>query len=242
MLAGADITVGVACAGLLSFLSPCILPLVPPYLIALGAAHLSRRPILPASLFFVAGFAAVFVASGAGASTIGQLIAAYKPGLEIAFGLVIVAYGFVVLANMPLNHPAAFAIGAVAVGVAFALGWTPCVGPILQTILALAARPETLAVGVWLLLVYAVGLSLPFVLMALALRPIMSAKVQIRLVGMIRTALGTALLATGLVFVTGTMTELSGWMIETFPGLATIEETLTPPSLKSAIMNHSRQR
>src|ERR1041384_1145376 len=178
MLMDLQIYLGVALAGLVSFLSPCVLPLVPPYLGYLGGTtideftaeggvpgHVWRRVIL-ASVMFVLGFTTVFVGLGAGASYFGQLIQSYKRELEIVAGLVIILFGlhFVGLYRVALfyrearyhgaPHHGVTYLGAYALGLAFAFGWTPCIGPVLATVLALAANEASLAMGVKLLFVY----------------------------------------------------------------------------------------
>ena len=168
MLADLQIYFGVALAGLVSFLSPCVLPLVPPYLGYLGGTtideftaeggvptHVWRRVVL-ASVLFVLGFTTVFVGLGAGASLFGQLIQTYKRELEIVAGLVIILFGLHFLGIFRIgllykearyhgtHHHGVSYIGAYVIGLAFAFGWTPCIGPILATVLALAANEGSL--------------------------------------------------------------------------------------------------
>lgn len=242
MFTDAHLYLGVAGAGVVSFLSPCVLPLVPPYLIFLGASALHQQPLLPAALLFSLGFAAVFVALGASASPLGQWIADHKQAQAIASSLAITGYGLQVMGVLKVaqsNSTVWRLIGAFTIGVAFAFGWTPCVGPILQTILAHAARTETLAFGVTLLFVYAMGLGLPFILLALAVRPVLSVQQTSNPPSRaLEKTLGVLLAVTGALFLTGFMNEFGNWMIETFPGLATIEETLTPQALKNEIIQH----
>jgi cytochrome c-type biogenesis protein len=157
-------------AGILSFLSPCILPLVPPYLCFLAGTSLEtlEKGTDPAiglraigrAVAFVAGFAAVFVALGAGASLAGQLIQTYKRELEIVSGLIIMLFGlhFLGIFRIPLlykearyhgqHHHGVSYVGSYVIGVAFAFGWTPCIGPILATVRALAANEGSLGTGV----------------------------------------------------------------------------------------------
>ena len=195
MFAELQVYVGVWLAGLASFLSPCVLPLVPPYLGYLGGTtieeftaeggvprHVWRRVVL-ASLLFVLGFTTVFVALGAGASYFGQLIQSYKRELEIAAGLVIIVFGLHFLGVFRIallyrearyhgthRHGVSY-LGAYVIGLAFAFGWTPCIGPVLATVLALAASEASLAAGVKLLFVYSLGLGIPFILAAVAVQP-----------------------------------------------------------------------
>src|SRR6201984_3473288 len=187
---GADVTILAALlAGLVSFLSPCVLPLVPPYLVYLAGASLERlagaepaaagkRDTIVASLLFVAGFSTVFVALGAGASVIGALLRAYSDVLATIAGIAIIVMGlhFLGLTRIDLlmrEKRAEMARpvglwGAYAMGLAFAFGWPPCIGPILAAILAVAASEATIAKGAGLLAVYSLGLGVPSVIAALA--------------------------------------------------------------------------
>ena len=260
MLADAHIYFGVALAGLISFLSPCVLPLVPPYLGYLGGTTISQatadegidervwRRVVLGSIFFVLGFTTVFVGLGAGASVFGQLIHEYKEPLSQAAGVVIIIFGlhFLGLLRIPLLYQearyqapvqgASFA-GAYVIGLAFAFGWTPCIGPVLATVLTLAANEDSLARGVQLLFVYSLGLGIPFVLAAVAIRPFLSFFQSFRRhLGRIEKVMGVLLVATGIMFLTGTMGWIGQWMIETFPVLAEIEASFTPEGLSQDIM------
>lgn len=260
MFAEAHIYLGVALAGLVSFLSPCVLPLVPPYLGYLGGTTINlataenkvdaavwRRVVLGAAIF-VLGFTTVFVGLGAGASVFGQLVQAYRNELSIVAGVVIILFGlhFLGLLRIPLLYrearyhgqvKGASLAGAYLIGLAFAFGWTPCIGPILATVLALAANEASMAAGVRLLFVYSLGLGLPFILAALALRPFLSFLDRFRrYLGMVEKVMGVVLVVTGVMFLSGSMNWLGQWMIESFPGLATIEERFTPKSLQMDIM------
>lgn len=182
-----SISVGAAfIAGLASFLSPCVLPLVPGYIsfisglsleeLSKGSSHrnAARRAGL-SSLFFVFGFSLIFTALGASASAIGQILSAHWAALSKISGAVIILFGLHTSGALPLrwlyyekrlsasNLPSSYA-GAFLMGLAFACGWTPCIGPILASILALAATQNTVGQGVFLLAVYSLGLGLPFII------------------------------------------------------------------------------
>jgi len=179
-------------AGILSFISPCVLPLIPGYVSFVsgasleeirgggGATSATRKQILLTSLAFVLGFSLVFVALGASASAVGKFLFSRLPLLERIAGAVIIVFG---LHTMGLFRIAALEtekrvqtqtrpagpLGAVLVGIAFAFGWTPCIGPILGGILVVAGSKETVSEGVMLLAVYSLGLGIPFLLTSLAI-------------------------------------------------------------------------
>lgn len=262
MLADAHVYFWVALAGLVSFLSPCVLPLVPPYLGFLGGTtieelthedgvppHVWRRVVL-ASLCFVAGFSTVFMGLGAGASAFGQLIQTYKSQLATVAGLIIILFGLHFLGVFRINafyaekryhhsHDggAASFIGAYLIGLAFAFGWTPCIGPILTAVLAVAAQEASLVRGVKLLLVYSLGLGIPFVLAAVAIGPFLGFMQRFRKhLGRVEQLMGVLLVITGILFLTGSMNWLGQWLIETFPVLLRVEDAVVPHSLPSEIM------
>jgi cytochrome c-type biogenesis protein len=226
-------------AGLVSFLSPCVLPLVPPYLVYLAGASFERladaeaeptvrRETVIASLLFVAGFSTVFVALGASASLIGGLLRAYSGELSIIAGIVIIVMGLHFLGLTPiafLHREKRMEIvkpvglwGAYVMGLAFAFGWTPCIGPILATILAIAATEATVAKGAGLLAVYSLGLGIPFVLAAFAVEPFAAFLMRFRRhIAHVERAMGGLLVLAGLAFLTGWITQFSYWLLETFP-------------------------
>ncbi len=229
-------------AGLLSFLSPCVLPLVPPYLAYLAGtsfdelaarrsvSRVARREIAAAFLF-VLGFATVFVALGATASVIGGYLREWSYWLSIAAGLAIIAMGLHFLdiyriaflyrtTRLQPNEPVGL-WGAYVMGLAFAFGWTPCIGPVLAAILAVAASENTVAKGAGLLAVYSLGLGIPFVLAAFALDAFLGvfAKMRARL-GTIEKIMGAFLVLTGIAFLTGWINAFGFWLLEMFPGLA----------------------
>lgn len=266
MFADLHLYFGVALAGLVSFLSPCVLPLVPPYLGYLGGTTIDQmtaegglertvwRRVVIASVFFVLGFTTVFVGLGAGASMFGQMIQTYRSELAMVAGVVIILFGlhFLGILRIPLLYSearyhgevsgASFA-GAYLLGLAFAFGWTPCVGPVLATVLALAAQEASLAAGVKLLLVYSLGLGVPFVLAAVAIRPFMSFMMRFRRhLGALEKVMGALLVLTGILFLTGSMNWLGQWMIDTFPLLARVEELFTSKDLQTEIMKRGAER
>jgi cytochrome c-type biogenesis protein len=231
-------------AGLVSFLSPCVLPLVPPYLVFLAGTSLERladhepeprvkRETVAAAALFVLGFATVFVALGASASVIGSLIRAYSGPLATIAGLVIIVMGLHFLGLTPialLHRQKRFELakpvglwGAYVIGLAFAFGWTPCIGPILAAILVVAASESTVVKGASLLAVYSLGLGIPFVIAAFAVEPFAAFLTRFkRYMHRVEQAIGALLVLTGIAFLTGTVTEMSVWLLDTFPVLGKI--------------------
>ncbi|MGG7566462.1 cytochrome c biogenesis CcdA family protein [Rhodovulum sp. DZ06] len=231
--------------GLLSFLSPCVLPLAPPYLAFLAGTTLDQvsgeevdakvaRRVQIASLFFVAGLGTVFVTLGATASALGQALAMHKYLLGQIAGGVIVLMGlhFLGIIRIPflyrearLQGPAQAGSygGAYVMGLAFAFGWTPCIGPILGSILGLAAQEDSIAQGVAMLSVYALGLGTPFVLAAFFVKPFLAWATRFRRhMGMVEKAMGAMLIAVGILMISGSFSDISYWLLETFPVLGTI--------------------
>jgi cytochrome c-type biogenesis protein len=237
---------GALLAGLLSFLSPCVLPLVPPYLCFLGGTTFDQltgenetpshvyTTVVMSSVAFVLGFTTVFVILGATATAAGQLLAANLPLLAKVAGVVIIVAGlhFLGVINLPILHrdaryhadsrPAGL-VGAYVIGLAFAFGWTPCIGPVLGAILAVAAGEDSVRQGVSLLFVYSLGLGIPFIIAAIAIRPFLNMMQRFRRhLATVEKVLGGFLVLTGILFLTNAMTLISSWMLELFPGLATI--------------------
>jgi cytochrome c-type biogenesis protein len=231
-------------AGLISFLSPCVLPLVPPYLIYLTGATIehvehgesiasSKRAVMISAALFVLGFSTVFVLLGASASLIGGLIRAWSAELSILAGIVIIVMGLHFLGltrigllmregRLPIPKPVGF-WGAYVMGLAFAFGWTPCIGPILAAILSIAAAEATVAKGAGLLAVYSAGLGIPFLIAAFMVEQFSSlfARMKGQLVNVER-AMGVLMIVTGIGFLTGAVSNMSVWLLETFPSLQTI--------------------
>ncbi|NNG05640.1 MAG: cytochrome c biogenesis protein CcdA [Inquilinus sp.] len=246
-MGGFDVSyAGALLAGTLSFLSPCVLPLVPPYLCFLGGVSLDQltgeeaadrllgRRVFLASAAFVLGFMTVFVALGATVTALGRFVADYIDVFGMVAGAVIIVMGlhFIGLFRIPFLYrearfhvearPAGL-VGAYVVGLAFAFGWTPCVGPVLATILFVAAAEDTVARGFGLLAAYALGIGIPFMAAALAVGPFLRVFGRFRRhMRTVERVMGGLLVGTGILFLTGTMSELGFWLLEAFPVLGTI--------------------
>jgi len=237
-----DVTIPAALiAGLVSFLSPCVLPLVPPYLIYLTGATIehvaadetdraSKRAVMISAVMFVLGFSTVFVALGASASLIGSLIREYSAELSIVAGIVIILMGLHFLGltrigllmregRVTVAKPVGL-WGAYVMGLAFAFGWTPCIGPILAAILSVAAAEATVTKGAMLLAVYSAGLGIPFLLAALMVEQFSSVFARMkRHLANVERAMGVLMVLTGIAFLTGAVSNVSIWLLETFPAL-----------------------
>ncbi|MHA1528559.1 MAG: cytochrome c biogenesis CcdA family protein [Alphaproteobacteria bacterium] len=233
--------------GIISFLSPCVLPLVPPYLAYLGGTTLDRisgeemevdprlaRYVFISACFFVLGLATVFVALGMTASALGQMLLQNKVLLAQISGAIIIVLGlhFLHVFRIPiLNREARFDGPARAgglgtsyvIGIAFAFGWTPCIGPILGAILSLAAQEETISSGTLLLAVYSLGLGVPFLIAAAFIGPFLRwARAFRRHMGLVEKAMGALLVVVGVMMITGQFERMAWWLLETFPVLGTI--------------------
>jgi cytochrome c-type biogenesis protein len=228
-------------AGMLSFLSPCVLPLVPPYLVYLAGASLERfadaetgprvrRETMVAAFVFVLGFTTVFVALGASASVLGAVLHAYSYVLGKIAGVVIIVMGLHFLGITPI----AFLMqerrltvakpvglwGAYVMGLAFAFGWTPCIGPILGAILAIAGSEDTVTHGAGLLAVYSLGLGVPFMIAAFAVESFAAFLARFRTnLGVVEKAMGGLLVLAGIAFFTGWISDAGSWLLNTFPDL-----------------------
>ncbi len=236
-----DITLpAVFLAGLVSFLSPCVLPLAPPYLTFLAGATLDeltgdvdkavRRRALRAAALFVLGFSTVFILLGATASAMGQVIREHLDVLGVVAGVIIIVMGlhFLGLFKIGLLYreariqagAAAGPFGAYIMGLAFAFGWTPCIGPVLATVLAVAGREDSVGQGAFLLAVYSAGLGVPFLLAAFAMGPFIRFLKRFRAhMGLVEKTMGALLVLTGIAFLTGSMADMSFWLLDTFPAL-----------------------
>lgn len=217
-------------AGLLSFLSPCVLPLVPSYLAFVGGSADAKRAVLIRnSLFFILGFSLVFIVLGASASALGSLLRSNMQLLTRVGGVLVIAMGLIMLGVIRVpwvyrdtrpqyQGESRTPLGAMLLGMAFAAGWTPCIGPILGAILTLASASGTLATGVGLLAVYALGLGVPFLLAALLLEPFMRFSHSFRrYLPLVERGAGVLLVVVGALMVTGTFTRLNSLLIEITP-------------------------
>ena len=246
-----DLTlVGIFLAGLISFLSPCVLPLVPPYLTYLAGVSLDemtassdgtttvaseiRRKALINAAFFVLGFTCVFVALGAGASSFSQVIRQNQEILSIIAGVIIILMGCHFLglfriglmfreARFQVNDDlvrGASVAGSFVMGLAFAFGWTPCIGPILGVILGVASARDTVGEGAFMLGVYSLGLGVPFLLAAFFAGPFMQFLARFKKhLGAVEKLMGGLLVLTGILFLTGGMQSMSYFLLEYFPVL-----------------------
>lgn len=227
-------------AGIVSFLSPCVLPIVPGYVSYVAGDSIHRRRLhaqdrltaLGMSAMFVTGFSAVFIAFGASASALGQLLLRYRYEANLVAGAIVIAFGLVMLglwrwlpwlARDLRPHPhlrGGNPLAAFVLGVAFAFGWTPCIGPVLGAILAVSAASTS---GVGLLSAYALGLGVPFLATALFIDRAARLTGRLRRVGAgLQVAGGLVMVALGLAMITDRMTALSLWLLETFPALSRI--------------------
>lgn len=236
-MAGAEGSLGFAIAfsaGVLSFLSPCVLPLVPSYVTFITGMSVedlrhTRREALLHAVAFVCGFSLIFLALGAGATAFGQVMIRYRDVISRVGGVLIIGFGLhllgafslgflardtrVHLANKPLGY-----LGTVVVGVAFGAGWSPCIGPILGAILTMAANEGDLGRGMALLGAYSLGLAVPFLAAALAVDRFLTifARVRHRMVWVNRTA-GVLLVLVGVLLATNRFTMLSSWLQDLTP-------------------------
>ena len=232
-------------AGVLSFLSPCVLPIVPPYLAYMSGVSMqamtgevqeqgARRRVLTAALFFVLGLSTVFLFLGFTASAFGKFFLQNQVLFTRIAGAVIIVFGLHFLgvfripildreARMDAGDQGGSAFGAYVLGLAFAFGWTPCIGPQLGAILSLAASEASMLRGTALLGVYAAGLGIPFLLVALFLDRAMGVMNRLkRHMKTIERTMGGLLVFVGLMMITGAFSAFSWWLLETFPGLAVL--------------------
>ena len=229
-------------AGVISFLSPCVLPLVPGYLSYVAGTSLetlrdrqsARMEALGYALCFVLGFSAVFVAFGASATALGGLLLGWRYELGIVAGVVVSLFGLHMAGLLPINlleREARFhaeinggrVVGAFLLGFAFAFGWTPCIGPVLGVILTMSASSADLATGTALLAVYSLGLGLPFLLAALFTDVLLERLRQLSRTGrQLQRVSGLLLAVVGVLMITGQLEAMAYWLLETFPALGRI--------------------
>ncbi|HJN24695.1 MAG TPA: cytochrome c biogenesis protein CcdA [Rhodospirillales bacterium] len=237
---------GALMAGLLSFFSPCVLPLIPAYLCFLGGASLDEltaeggvdrevsKRVFISAFSFVAGFTTVFIMMGATATAISQVVIQHIDTLSTIAGVVIIIFGLHYMGLFRIgflnfekrfhieNKPSGV-VGSYLLGLAFAFGWTPCVGPILATILMVAAGSDSVLYGTSLLSAYAVGIGVPFLIAALAVKPFMSFMARFRKhMHKVEITIGLLLVATGIAILTGSLADVAQWLLETFPALSSV--------------------
>ncbi|MFC3674966.1 cytochrome c biogenesis CcdA family protein [Ferrovibrio xuzhouensis] len=230
-------------AGFISFLSPCVLPLVPGYVSYVAGRSVSvldgpgmkcRLQALGLSLCFVLGFSTVFVLMGASATVLGQRLNDYRYEFNIVAGVVVIGFGLFLTglirpawmmrdarwhSTIAGGHPAS----AYILGLAFAFGWTPCIGPILGAILTVGATSSSVAEGMFLLAVYSLGLGIPFLLATLFTDFLVSGMRKFSRAGrLLKLVAGVAMMAMGVAMLTGDLTVLSYWFLRTFPALSAI--------------------
>ncbi len=228
-------------AGIVSFLSPCVLPLVPGYIsyvageaVAVPAQGGARHAALRLSLLFVLGFSTVFVAMGASATGLGRLLLAYRPETNLIGGSIVILFGLSMMGlarfgwldrdlRFHLELPGGRPLAAYVLGLAFAFGWTPCIGPVLGTILTMSATRATLGQGVTLLGLYSLGLGLPFLAAALFTDALLRRlRVFRRLGRSLQLGAGVVVMLVGIAILTGTLSTFSYWLLDTFPALARV--------------------
>ena len=231
-------------AGVVSFLSPCVLPLVPGYVSYVAGERLAavngpavaaaRFAAVRLSVFFVLGFSTVFVILGASATSLGQLLLAYRYEANLVGGAIVILLGLFMMGLAKLSwlqremrlHPELMGGGpgaAYVIGIAFGFGWTPCIGPILGAILTASAVSATVSDGILLLSFYSLGLGLPFIAAAAFTDGLLA---RLRVLGRIgrslQLAAGAVVALMGVAMMTGQLTRFSYWLLETFPVFTTI--------------------
>ncbi|MDG2340168.1 MAG: cytochrome c biogenesis protein CcdA [Paracoccaceae bacterium] len=229
-------------AGLVSFASPCVLPIVPPYLAYISGVSISemteegkgRQRAIMTAIFFVLGLSTVFLILGFTASALGAFFLQNQQMFARISGVVVIIFGLHFLsvfripfldreARIESGQEGGSAFGAYILGLAFAFGWTPCIGPQLGAILSLAASEASVARGTLLLGVYALGLGVPFLLAAIFLsRAIGVMNRMKRHMGLIEKIMGVLLVAVGLALLTGAFSAFSFWLLEAFPALGLV--------------------
>jgi cytochrome c-type biogenesis protein len=229
-------------AGLVSFLSPCVLPLVPGYVSYLSGSTLEERdrpmagrwPVFLLGLYFVLGFSTIFVALGAGATALSQLLLSYRYEATLVGGGVVILFGVFLTGLLRLpwlardirfhgNLRGGKPLGAYLLGLAFAFGWTPCIGPVLGAILTVSALTATAPAGIALLIAYSLGLGVPFLASALFTGSLVRRIRSMRRWGRsLQVATGGVMIAMGIAMITGTMSWFSIWLLNNVPMLSQI--------------------
>jgi len=241
-------TIGLAAAfaaGMVSFLSPCVLPLVPGYVsYVAGQSHTAlehrrsaeqRLDALALSAVFVFGFGTVFVALGASASALGALLLRYRYEANLVGGAIVVLFGLLMIGmsrGMPWlqrewrfhpDLPGGRPVAAFVLGLAFGFGWTPCIGPVLGAILTLSAAQAPGSGGTVLLATYAAGLGVPFLVVAFFTREVAARMRALRRVGwMLQIVAGALLVLMGIAMMTGYLSRFGFWLLQTFPAFGRI--------------------
>ena len=230
-MSNAPLPIAAFVAGLLSFLSPCVLPLVPGYVSLISGTNVDHageqrvmRSIMLHSVMFILGFSLVFVALGAGATALGQALGRYRRDLTMIAGAVIIIFGLHLIGLLKIKllyadkrmhdvKGGSSPLGAFVVGFAFAFGWTPCIGPVLAGILTLAAAEETVSKGMGLLAIYSLGLAVPFLLTSLGVDRFLAFYGRFRRhLHAVEVVSGVLLIAIGALVLTGRFTVLSGYL------------------------------
>lgn len=251
---GFDVSyLGAFFGGLIAFVSPCVLPIVPLYLCYVAGVSLdeltseddvkvSRKKVFISVLLFVLGFSTIFILMGATATALGQMIQAYRSVFETIAGIIIIVMGLHFLgifrigflareARLNVNAGQATFVGAYLIGLAFGFAWSPCVGPVLATILNLAATKDSVWEGVLLLALFSAGLGIPFILAGWFTNFFLGMMKGLRRhMGLIEKIVGVFLIIVGILFLTGDFfawsAEAGAWLLDTFPGLQQFEEKM----------------
>ena len=232
-MSGLPLPIAAFFAGLISFLSPCVLPLVPGYVSLISGAGVDElkssegrlmRRVMMNSVGFILGFSVVFITLGAISTEIGQIAAQYKHTLAVVAGVIIILFGLHLTGILKIKalysdtrlhelKGGSTPVGAFVIGFAFAFGWTPCIGPILAGILTLAAAQDTLSKGMVLLAIYSLGLAVPFLLTALGVERFLKFYSRFRShMHAVEVASGGLLIALGILLVLGRFTMISNWL------------------------------
>ena len=226
-------------AGVVSFLSPCVLPIVPPYLaymtgVGVNGLKSGERSAVPAALMFVLGLSTVFLVMGFAASAFGRMFLEYQIWLARIAGVAVIIMGLHFLhffriplldreARLETGDQGGSALGAYVLGLAFAFGWTPCIGPQLGMILSLAAGGAAVERGMALLAIYALGLGVPFLLSAIFINRAMGLMNRIKPhLRLIERIMGLLLIVVGVALYRGDFARFAYWLLETFPWLAKV--------------------